>query len=336
MRKIYLTVDTECHNLRDRNSYIDGFDGREYWGIRKILELGKEFSIPINFFLDVCEAKEYGEDFIREIVDIIHSYQQPIFFHLHPDYISGDHKKSFLWQYTYDEKENIFKEALSIYEKYCGKNDRLVFRAGRYGVDEDFYNILSNGGREVIDLSYVCGAQKMCHLSREQIGVQNTPTVYKGVIILPNTRFIALQLFKKRWMVGLDSSDATFNEFKRFIRNSNAQNIVFTMHSWNFIRKWFFLPGKMRGDRAMVNKFKKSVRYAQTMGYQFSDLSEFQLVNDKDEMINLCKGIDGTLLSILNNYLRFRKIGRLNVKYCLLYLLFYLGIIGFALFMLLI
>lgn len=323
MKTIYLTVDTECHDIHNKNLYIDGYDGKEYWGIKKILELARQADIPVNFFLDVGESKEYGDDFIQEIVTTIHSYDQPVFFHLHPDYISGDHNRSFLWQYSFEEKKAIFKEALLIYEKFCGKNDRIVFRAGRYGVDAEFYEILQNEGRKILDLSYFSGSGKMCHISKEQIGVENKPTEFRNVMVLPNTRFVALDIFGVRRMIGLDSADATFNEFKRFLKYTKLNSLVWTMHSWNFIRKWFYAPGKFKGDETMVRKFKKSIHTARELGYTFGNLAEFEISDDNDEMVNLCKGADGKILSIVNNYLRFQKIGRLNKKYFVLYSIFY-------------
>ena len=88
MKKIFLTVDTECHDLGKANQYIYGNKGKEAFGIVKILELAKELNLPVNFFLDVGECRKYGREFIQKIVNTIHSYNQPIFFHLHPDYIS--------------------------------------------------------------------------------------------------------------------------------------------------------------------------------------------------------------------------------------------------------
>ena len=327
MKTIYLTVDTECHDIHNKNLYIDGFDGKEFWGIKKILELGKQANIPVNFFLDVGESKEYGDDFIKDIVTTIHSYGQPVFFHLHPDYISGDHSRSFLWQYSYEEKKAIFEDALSIYEKFCGKNERIIFRAGRYGVDTEFYEILQNENKEFLDLSYLSGSGKMCHVRKEEVGVENKPIEFCNVMILPNTCFVALDFFGVRKTIGLDSADATYNEFKRFLIHTKLKNIVWTMHSWNFIRKWFYAPGKFKGDEAMVRKFKKSINTAREFGYIFGNLADVELSDDKDEMVNLCKGTKGKFLSIVNNYLRFKKIGRLNKKYFFLYATFYAGLL---------
>lgn len=104
-KRIYLTVDVECHDIKRRNQYIDGKCSKGKYGLEKILILGKKNDIPINFFFDIVEMFEYGESYVLEIVSLIQKYEQNIYFHLHPNYVTKNHEKSFLWQYTYDEKK---------------------------------------------------------------------------------------------------------------------------------------------------------------------------------------------------------------------------------------
>lgn len=332
MRHIYLTVDTECHDLQKANLYIYGKRRNEFWGIRKILELAKEEKIPVNFFVDVGECKKYGELFVKELVETIHSYKQPVYFHLHPEYISGDYDRTFLWEYSYDEKEKIILEAIEIYKKYSDISDKLIFRAGRYGVDHEVYDILSKLGKQTLDLSYVYNSSKMCHFYESEICVQNVSTEYKNIIIFPNTRFIAFDYFGRKKCVGLDSADATMNEFKRFIKETNLNNVVWTMHSWNFIIKWFFSSTYFRGDKAMVKKFRRSVACARQQGFIFSDLADFLYVQENDEIVNLCDNFSGKLMGIINNFNRFRKIGRLNKKYFIIYTFFYVAFFSMIVF----
>lgn len=324
MKTIYLTVDTECHDFQRANQYIDGYDGRNYWGIKKILELGRELNIPINFFVDVGESIEYGDSFIKSVIEVIHDYDQPVFFHLHPDYITGDHTRSFLWEYSYTEKLDIFHKGLEIYKRFANKGDTLIFRAGRYGVDSEFYDILAQSGIKILDLSYLGGPNNMCKVTYDEVKVYNTGTLYKGLELLPNTRFIALDLFGIKKCVGLDTADATFSEFKRYLQRTELSNLVLTMHSWNFIRKWFFAHSLIRGDKAMERKFRKSVKFAQDRGFSFGNLNDYVRVPDHDELINMSEGPFGIIRSIANNFVRFQKIARLNKKYFIIYSLFYM------------
>ncbi len=322
MKKIFLTVDTECHDINLVNQYIYGKKGEKEFGIVKILELAKEYNVPVNFFLDVGENRKYGKEFIREIVDIIHSYNQPVFFHLHPDYISGDSTRTYLWEYSKEEQREIILKALEDYKSFVEIDDKLIFRAGRYGVNLDTYEILSELEFDVLDLSYLCNNNKMCKLDTKEIDSNNAPIKYKNVTLLPNTQFVGFDLFGKKKCIGLDSADATYSEFKSIIKKSRLNNIVFTMHSWNFIKKWFFLKNYIQGDRMMERKFRKSVEYARKHGYEFEDLRKFEFRADEDELINLYK--NNKVKCLMNNFFRFQKIARLNKKYFVFYSVIYL------------
>ena len=322
MKKIYLTVDTECHDIDKANQYIYGKKGNKEFGIVKILELGKKYDVPVNFFLDVGECRKYGREFISDIVDIIRSYDQPIFFHLHPDYISDDHTRTYLWEYSEEEQRDIIKKALGDYASFVEVGDKLIFRAGRYGVNSTTYDILSGLECEVLDLSYLCNNNKMCKLDTSEVNTQNAAIKYKGVTLLPNTQFVGFDFLGRKKCIGLDSSDATYGEFKKIIKSSKLSNVVFTMHSWNFIRKWFFLNKYIQCDKAMERKFKKSVIFARENGYEFANLREYEFKKEPDELINPYR--KNKISCILNNFLRFQKIARLNKKYFAVYSAIYL------------
>ena len=327
-KNIYLTVDVECHDFARKNQYIDGLVNNEYWGIKKILELGKREGIPINFFLDVGECKEYGDNFITDIVKLIRAYNQPIFLHLHPDYISGDHSRTFFWMYSHSEKMEILEEALDDYNRlvtHCPLN-QLVFRTGRYGIDWDLLSILKELPYDVLDLSYVYDAPKMCHLTYDEIKTMNCAREFDSVTLLPTTRFIGFDFFNKKKCIGFDSSEATLFEFKQILDKTCLQNIVWTMHSWHFIRKFFFLKKLVFKDKAGERKFTKCVRYAKNKGFCFRSLNEFVFTEETDEILNLSTGIRGKMVALLNNFFRFQKIACLNKKYFIFYAMFYVVI----------
>jgi hypothetical protein len=288
----------------------------------KILELAKKYDVPVNFFLDVGECRKYGREFISDIVETIRSYGQPIFFHLHPDYISGDSARTYLWEYSAKEQREIIAVALEDYKSFVEVGDKLIFRAGRYGVNADTYDVLSELDYEVVDLSYLCNNNKMCKLDTAEVNTCNAPFKYKGVTLLPNTQFIGFDLLGRKKCVGLDSADATYSEYKKIIKKSKLDNVVFTMHSWNFIKKWFFLKSYFQGDRAMERKFRKSVICARKNGYEFADLRDFQFAEGEDELINPYE--KNKISCILNNFVRFQKIARLNKKYFVFYSAIYL------------
>lgn len=328
MKKIFLTVDTECHDINNQDRYLWGktCSGKEY-GLKLYLELGKELGIPINFFVDVAECKRYGIDFVKRVVDLIKSYNQPVYFHLHPNFITGDDKRSFLWQYTKLEQKSILEEGLAYYKEVTGLEKCLAFRAGRYGSDSGFYDVLSSVlGEGVLDLSYTYENEKMCHLTYSEIKTKNNIKSFKGCRIFPNTTYIALKL-KRSYSLGLDTADTTFREFRRFLKKNQTRNVILTSHSWNFVKAFYFIKGRVWGNDNEVRKFKKMVALAKQEGYEFSRVQDVDMSlqdNLPDTMCDLCISTVDKLNSFLENFLRFQKIARLSPKYFRLYSFFYL------------
>jgi hypothetical protein len=106
--------------------------------------------------------------------------------------------------------------------------------------------------------------------------------------------------------------------------------ITCTMHSWNFIKKYFFSKKILFGNKQEIKKFKKVVNLIIKSGYTFCDIERdfnVDIKYKKDEIIDLCNGTKNLLFSYLSNFLRFQKIASLNRKYFLLYLFFYTAVI---------
>ena len=326
MRRIYLTIDIECHDIKKRNLYIDGSTQDGGCGLEHILKLAKGLNIPVNCFLDIPEAKVYGEKYIQDIISLIESYNQHVYLHLHPDYITGNHDKSFLWQYDRDSKKEIVEEGCNLYQKYTG-HEVDYFRVGRYGADPEMYEALTETVGSVCDLSYCTNCNKMCHLQYDDVKTNNKVTSYKGHTIFPNTRYIGLKVGRRKVFINLDASDSTYNEFTRLIRTTKLNQLVFTMHSWNFIKKYFFLAHYLSLDKYEEKKFKKMVDFARKNGFEFCDLRNTPPCVQKqedDEIIDLCKSYRDFPSMIMNNFTRYRRIGRLNKKYFLFYAACYL------------
>lgn len=322
-KRIYLTVDTECHDLGKVNQYIFGNTKKGIFGLERILQLGQELDVPINVFLDIPECHRYGDKYIQDIVNLVNKYNHPIFLHVHPDYIE-DPKRKHLWEYTKEEQRKILKQSISDYKRFCGEQERLFFRAGAWGVNKDTYDILSEllseeGYSEIIDLSYVYHSRWRCRLTYDEYGAANASRRYNKVTVFPNTTYIGFDYLGKQYTFGFCVPDKSFSEFKKIIKQNRLHNITYTMHSWDFIKRWFFLPNLVAGNNEQVKKFRKCVAYAKKNGYQFSNLKDYKLVNEEDQCINLCSGITGKLECLWYNYLRFADNGRSYKKYAILY-----------------
>ncbi len=323
VKKIFLTVDTECHDIQKINRYIIGDTPGGNYGLEKILRLGKELSVPVNVFLDIPECHSYGENYIKNLVSLIRQYGHSIYLHIHPDYIADPKRKHF-WEYTKEEQKDIFRIAISDYIRLCGNQEKLFFRAGAWGVNSDTYEALSEirpefGLSEIVDLSYVYQSRRRCHLSYKEYGAANSCKIYKGIMVFPNTTYISFDYFGKQRTLGLSVPDTCFGEFKKIMNQNNLSNTVYAMHSWDFLKRWFFLPDKLLGDELRIRKFTKCIAYAKKRGYIFDDLENIEMFQEKDQCINLCKGLRGKITCLWYNYIRYAQIGRTYKKYAILY-----------------
>ena len=335
MKKIFLTVDVECHDYDMQNQYLWGKKGDKEYGIKQILELGKELNIPINFFVDFAECNRYGKEFIVKIVDLIKLYNQGVYLHLHPNFISGDDNRTFLWQYSYDEQLEILKIGLDNYRDIMKRNNCPSFRVGRYGANDNMYKAMKELKINTIDLSYCCYCPKMCNISYDEVQTFNKPIKYNDQIVFPNTRYIGFKLYKWTKLFNIDTSDTTLYEFKKFLKMNTLKNVTCTMHSWNFIKKYFFTKKKFFGNRYEIKKFKKMVDFAEKSGYVFCDIErdfskDVEIQND--EILDICKNPRDKLMGLVNNFFRFQRIARLNKKYFLVYFIFYSIILSLIIF----
>ena len=110
-----------------------------------------------------------------------------------------------------------------------------AFRAGRYGVDKDTYELINDLMPRIAELSYTGGYGKMCHLERDMVNTVNHYSKYKTIKIMPNSMYVALELFGKRKNVGIGTSEMSLTEFSEFLEKANGRDFVLTMHSRNFI-----------------------------------------------------------------------------------------------------
>lgn len=335
MKKIYITIDTECHDIEHPDRHIWGRTptGR-YYGVKKILEIAKDLDIRLNFFVDIAECKRYGVEFIKSITDLITDYNQSVYIHLHPNYISGDEGRSFMWQYSSEEQKAIFKEAMEYYNQLFPNKKCRSFRIGRYGANPSMYDALEEAmGDGIIDFSFSAYSSKMCHIEQSVIGSHNRISKYKNTFVFPNTRYRCFRLGKISRYLNLDTAESTIGEFKKVLDENNLPFVTLTMHSWNFIKKWFFINSRVWGDKGNIKKFYKMVEYAKANGYEFGDIEEdYELLTstqNEDQTFDLCSTRWGQIRAFWYNFLRFQNTARLTKKYFVFYgVLYAIGLVA--------
>lgn len=328
MNTIFLTVDVECHNIRQKNFYIDGIIGNEKWGLSRILEIGRKKNIPINFFVDVVECHEYGDEYIKEIIQLIHSYGQKVFLHIHPNFLipGGYH---YFWQYTKEEQKDIIIRSIADFERLVGYKSKAI-RTGGYCNDQNYYDALGEAsGNEMIDVSH-------CYHYRNSHYV--SPTINQvhqngQVTVLPNTRFLCFKMLNKKKHANLDIMSANYNEMKRILQHKELRYMTCTMHSWTLLKHWFYLKGTLMPDTRNCRKMEMFIDKAKENGWVFSHFDRPLTVEGSDTEIDLCDSIRGTILGVINTFLRMQRAARVNKKYFAAYALFYFLLISMVVLM---
>ncbi len=322
MKRIYLTVDVECHDIERQNQYIWGKVGDEEYGIKKILDLGAELKIPINFFVDFPESEVYGHEFINKITELIISYGQPVFLHVHPTYLSGVKSKSFMWQYTYEEQLELLRKSIGIYTKSMKRTSCPALRIGRYGVDQNTYKVMQSLKLQTIDLSYAWDCPNKCKLSLKENHSSNVPVKYSGQVLMPNTRYIGYDYFGQKRTFGLDVSETQYGEFEMIMERNSLSQIVLTMHSWDLVIRYFFSKSYIKANIRNIEKFKKMVLLAKTHGYEYSNIEQHMPVPNLDahnQVVNVCDSFLKQILCLWFNFMRFKNIARINVRYFIMF-----------------
>ena len=322
MNKIFLTVDVECHNLKQKNMYIDGKIGDTSWGLSRILEVGKEKNIPINFFVDVVECHKYGDEYINEIIDLIHSYGQKTYLHIHPDFLDmgGYH---YFWEYSKGLQQDIIRQSIIDFKRLVGYFPKAI-RTGGYCNNQDYYDALGEvSGENMIDVS---------HCVNYRNSLYSAPTINKihsngKVKVLPNTRFLCFKFLHHIKHANLDIMSANMNEMKRVLKHQELSYMTCTMHSWTLLKHFFYKPKTLRPDRHNYYKMQEFIDLAKSMGWVFSNFEESLTIQGGDSNIDLCETLRGKILGVINSFFRMQRAARVNKKYFMVYAIFYLVMI---------
>ena len=324
MKRIFLTVDVECHDYERQNEYLWGKTTEGVYGIEAILKVAANKNIPINFFVEIGESIRYGKKICQDICDLIRKYNQPIYMHLHPNFISEDDSRTYFWQYNYEEKKKILKEAASIFYDITGEKCK-GFRIGRYAADKEMYSVLDELKITPIDLSYKFSFKhKMCKMTAEEYGGMNNVRRINNIITVPNTVFIGFSLLGIKRVLNFDIQEARLYELKKYIDETKLNNLVCTMHSWSLIKKFFWRKGYVAEEKQVKRRMEKFIDYAKDNGWTFSKINFEDISYDEtDELLDFTKGIKGKITSLYCNFIRFYYISRLTAKYLYIYMLFF-------------
>ena len=178
--KIILSIDVEAHRSRQEIS------GGPVDGLGRILEALAQHSVPATFFVDLCEARTWGIDYMEAVSKAILKYKQDIQLHAHPHHYSGDSNRWLLHEYSCSEQKELLEYAVGNFTRFVGRKPR-AFRAGGFGANDDTFDLLRTHGI-VIDSSYLY-RHPHCHFIPP---ASTSPSMYRSVLEIPLTPVVTL------------------------------------------------------------------------------------------------------------------------------------------------
>ena len=275
-QKVIVTIDTEGHDGNDPVSkLILGETAEGRFGIEYIMDVLDEFNVKALFFVDFAEAWDYGEDKVRNVVDIILRRGHNVGVHIHPDHMA-DKNRLFLWEYSREEQYDIIFKCTELYIKMVGKRP-ISFRAGKYGANLDTLDILC-------DLGYKYDFSLFYH--QQWCGIKpaftiNTPCRYKSLIECPVTMHTTFELGPIKREDKIDIEGMTPGEL-RYALNQTIKHdfpilITLFLHSFSLL-KWRENPDEPIENPFNISKLKKAIQYVHD-NYNLVFITEDDLEN---------------------------------------------------------
>ena len=316
-QKVIVTIDTEGHDGKDPISkLILGQTEKGRYGIEYIMDILDEFDVKALFFVDFAEAWDYGEEKVRNVVDIIKKRGHDVGVHIHPDHMA-DKKRLFLWEYSREEQYDIIKKCTELYVKLVGEKP-LSFRAGKYGANLDTLDILCELGYKYdFSLFY---HQKWCGI--EPAFTINTPCLYKSLVEYPVTMHTSFVLGRLKREDKIDIEGMTEGELKYALNQVLAQNyqVVVTLffHSFSLLN-WRHNPDSPNVNKRNINKIKHALNYVKNnRQLQFIDETNLHnIILDPESMRNANESDiiwDKKLKGIYYTIIKAFKIAKYNTK----------------------
>lgn len=179
---------------------------------------------------------------------------------------------------------------------------------------------------DIVELSYTGGYDKMCHIQCEFVNTVNHYSKYKSLKIMPNSNYVALDFFGKRKTVGIDTSEMSLIEFKEFLEEADGKDFVLTMHSWNFIDRYFWSETHVGNHRTNERLFRGMVDLAKKYCYSFASIEGYDFDAegaDSDIKYNACDTVGKKIRSLFLNFWRFQQMAKVSKKYLIIYGFFY-------------
>ena len=286
-QNVIVTIDTEGHDGKDPISKLILGETKEgKYGIEYIMDILDTYGVKALFFVDFAEAWDYGEDKIRNVVNIILHRGHNVGVHIHPDHMA-DKNRLFLWEYSKEEQFDIISKCTNLYTEIVGERPKS-FRAGKYGANFDTLDILSELGYKYdFSLFY---HQQWCGIEPEF--TVNAPCHYQSLVEFPVTMHTTFHVGKFCREDKIDIEGMTHGELRYSLKQVANQDfpvlVTLFFHSFSLL-KWREDPDKPVNNKDNIIKIKKAVSFVQSNpDLQFISESALDDINivDRDTAVN--------------------------------------------------
>ena len=143
---------------------------------------------------------------------------------------------------------------------------------------------------------------------------------------MPNCFFVALDMLGIKKTVGVDASEMSLTEFSEFLDEANGRDFVLTMHSWNFIDRFFWSSTHVGSNKTNERLFNGMIKLAKEKGYSFASLVDYDFKiegSNNDIKYNACGTYLKKIRSLFLNFWRFQNMAKISKKYLVIYSIFY-------------
>ena len=226
---VLLTIDVEAHRTKDEIS------GDKQDSLGDILAELDTAGLKATFFVDYCEVKLWGKEFMGAATQRILRGGHDLQLHAHPHHVTGDSKRWLLSEYSQEEQAQVLEYAALCYQELTGTAP-TAFRAGGFGLNDATLEWLASHGI-TIDSSYVrerrgCGIRPRAHTVPSAAGAVREVPLAPIVTLGSSRKPLRTTPIDFNWLPLF-----TMKRALRQLRKDGAPSAVILLHSSSLCRR---------------------------------------------------------------------------------------------------
>ncbi len=258
---VFFTCDVESTSYGNPEKDIWGKRGSEYWGITRIMDILDKYSIKGTFFVNIYEAKKFGDDTLKKACQEIDGRGHDVELHTHPRYAFL--KIDDMQDADLATQIEIIKYGKTLIYSWIGKNP-VAHRAGAYAANENTLKacaeneIFIDSSRNYAYAKYQGLVSKPDTLNAFEL--TNAPNGKNPFIEIPVTVYYQFKFgtFSEARILDLESTSLL--EFRKIFQEavrSRVGTIVIISHSFSFSR---YNPASARKIAEKMDQLMKLIK----------------------------------------------------------------------------